>query len=118
MGNTLVVHSSKMGDRRTLGLEAAILTLLPMILAFPMLRIARFGPTGPANVWPVLLYAPLAMWMQTRAIGILLNMYRNRRDPVLFVVLPLGIVSLCTCALSGFVFVMALPVVLSAIPLG
>jgi hypothetical protein len=106
-----------MDDRKKLGLKAAGLTLVPMLLVFPMLAAARFGPTGPANLWPVLLYAPLAMWMQIRAIGTLLNMYRNGRDPVLLAILPLGLVSLCTYALSGVLLDLALPAFLSAIPL-
>ncbi len=107
-----------MDDRKELGLKAAGLTLLPMFLVFPMLTAARFGPTGPASLWPVLLFAPLAMWMQTRAIGMLLNMYRNGRDPVLLAILPLGLVSLCTYALSAVLLVLALPSFLSALPLG
>ena len=107
-----------MEDRRKLGLQAAGLTLLPMMLIFPMLTIAHFGPTGPTNLWPVLLYAPLAMWMEMRAAGTLLRMYRSRRDPALLAILPLGLVAVCTYALSGFVFVLALPAFLSTLPLG
>jgi hypothetical protein len=106
-----------MEDRKKLGLQAAVLTLLPMALIFPMLAAAHFGPTGPASVWPVLLYAPLAMWMQIRAVGLMFNMYRNGRDPVLIAILPLGFVSLCTYALSGFLIVLALPAFWSSIPL-
>ena len=96
---------------------AAGLTLLPMLMVFPMLAAAHFGPSGPARVGPVLLYAPLAMWMQIRAIGMMFDMYRNGRDPILIAILPLGLVSLCTYALSGFLIVLALPAFLSAIPL-
>lgn len=78
-----------MEDRKKLGLQAAGLTLLPMVFVFPMLAVARFGPTGPASLWPVLLFAPLAMWMQMRALRVLLDMYRNGRDPVLIAILPL-----------------------------
>jgi hypothetical protein len=106
-----------MDDRKKLGLQAALLTLLPMVLVFPVLTAARFGPTGPARLWPVLLFAPLAMWMQMRAIGMLLNMYRSGRDPVLLAILPLGFVSLCTYALSAVLLVLALPAFLSTIPL-
>jgi hypothetical protein len=111
------MYAAFMEDRKRLGLEAAGLTLLPMVFVFPMLALARFGPTGPASLWPVLLFAPLAMWMQMRALRVLLDMYRNGRDPVLIAILPLGIVSLCTYALSGFVLVLALPACLSWIPL-
>jgi hypothetical protein len=106
-----------MDDRKKLGWMAAGLTLLPIALIFPMLAAAHFGPAGPTRVWPVLLYAPLAMWMQIRAIGMMFDMYRNGRDPVLIAILPLGFVSLCTYALSGFLIVLALPAFLSTIPL-
>ncbi len=106
-----------MDDRKRLGLLAAGLTLLPVAFLFPMLAAAHFGPTGPATIWPVLLYAPIAMWMQTRAMGLLLNMYRSRRDPVLLAILPLGFASVCTYLLSGVVFLLSLPALLSAIPL-
>jgi hypothetical protein len=106
-----------MEDRKKLGLMAAGLTLLPMLMVFPMLAAAQFGPSGPARVWPVLLYAPLAMWMQIRAIGMMFDMYRNGRDPILIAILPLGLVSICTYALSGFLIVLALPAFLSTIPL-
>jgi hypothetical protein len=46
------------------------------------------------------------MWMQTRAVTLLLDMYR---DLVLLAMLPLGMVSLCTYVLSGVLFVLALP---------
>jgi hypothetical protein len=106
-----------MQDRKKLWLKAAALTLPPMIFLFPMLSAARFGPTGPASVWPVLLFAPLAMWMQIHAIGILFEMYRNRRDPALLAIVPLGFASLCTYVLSGAFLVLALPALLSTIPL-
>jgi hypothetical protein len=104
-------------DRKKLWMKAAALTLPPMAFIFPMLAAARFGPTGPASVWPVLLFAPLAMWMQIRAIGMLFNMYRSRRDPALLAILPLGFASLCTYALSGVFLVLSLPALLSTIPL-
>ena len=106
-----------MDDRRKLGLKAATLTLLPAALLLPMLAAAHFGPTGPASVWPVLFYAPLAMWMQIRSIGLLLAMYRRRRDPVLFAILPLGLASVGTYFLSGVVLLLSLPALLSTIPL-
>jgi hypothetical protein len=106
-----------MDDRRKLGLKAATLTLLPAALLLPMLAAAHFGPTGPASVWPVLFYAPLAMWMQTRSIGLLLAMYRSRRDPALLAILPLGVASVGTYFLSGVVLLLSLPALLSTIPL-
>jgi hypothetical protein len=106
-----------MDDRKKLGLKAAVLTLLPVAMLFPTLAAARFGPTGPASIWPVLLYAPLAMWMQTRAMAALLDMYRSGRDPVLLAILPLGLASVSTYLLTGIVFVLSLPAVFRAIPL-
>jgi hypothetical protein len=106
-----------MEDRKKLWLKAAVLTLLPVASIFPVLAAAHFGPAGPATVWPVAVYAPVAMWMQTRAMALLLGMYRNRRDPVLLAILPLGLVSLYSYALAGVIFVLALPSFLATIPL-
>src|ERR1700683_4738386 len=106
-----------MDDRRKLGLKAAILTARPVAIHLTALAAAHFGPTGPARIWPVLLYAPLAMWMQTRALGLLLNMYRSGRDPVLLAILPLGLASVGAYFLTGLVFLLSLPALLSAIPL-
>ena len=96
---------------------AAGLTLLPAALLFPMLAAAHFGPTGPSNLWPVLVYAPVAMWMQTRSMGLLLSMYRGHRDPALLAILPLGAASVGTYALCGLLLVLSLPALMSAIPL-
>jgi hypothetical protein len=106
-----------MDDRKKLGLKAAALTLLPVAMLFPMLAAAHFGPTGPSSIWPILLYAPLAMWIETRAMAILLNMYRGSRDPILLAILPLGVASVGTYVLTGTVFVLSLPALLSSIPL-
>jgi hypothetical protein len=106
-----------MNDRQKLGLKAAGLTLLPAALLFPMLAAARFGPTGPASVWPILVYAPLAMWMQIRSMGLLLSMYRSHRDPALLAILPLGAASVGTYFLSAICFLLSVPAVLSLIPL-
>ena len=106
-----------MDDRRKLGIRAAALTLLPAALLYPMLAAAHFGPGGPRSLWPVLLYTPVAMWAQTRSIALLLSMIRNRRDPALIAILPLGLASLGTYALSCFVLLMSLPALLSTIPL-
>ena len=103
--------------RAKTALRAAGLTLLPAALLLPVLTAARFGPTGPASLWPVLLYAPLAMWMQTRSIALLLSLYRSRRDPVLLAILPLGLASIGTYVLCALVLVMSLPAALSSIPL-
>jgi hypothetical protein len=106
-----------MDDRTKSGLQAAALTLLPVAMLFPVVAAAHFGPTGPLRAWPVLFYAPLAMWMQTRALGVLLGMYRSRRDPVLLAILPLGLASVGGYLLTGMVFLLSLPALLSAIPL-
>ena len=106
-----------MTDRTQTALSASGLTLLPAALLFPVLTAARFGPTGPASLWPVLLYAPLAMWMQTRSISLLLSLYRSRRDPVLLAILPLGLASIGTYLLCGLVLLMSVPTLLSTIPL-
>jgi hypothetical protein len=106
-----------MDDRKRLGLLATGFTLLPAALLFPMLAAAHFGPTGPVNLWPVLLYAPLAMWMQSRALGLLLNMYRSHRDPVLLAILPLGVASITNYLLCGVILLLSLPALLSTIPL-
>jgi len=98
-----------MGDRKRPLLLATILTLVPMILVFPVLRLARFGPTGPQSVWPIVLYAPLAMWMQTRAIRNLLLSYRDTRDPFLFAILPLALLTLFGYALHGALLILGLP---------
>jgi hypothetical protein len=98
-----------MPDRTRPLLLATILTFLPMILVFPVLALARFGPTGPQSVWPIVLYAPFAMWMQTRAIKLLLQSYRNTRDPILFAILPLGLFTLFGYALHGALLILGLP---------
>jgi hypothetical protein len=98
-----------MEDRKKPLLMAAILTLTPMILVFPVLALARFGPTGPQSVWPIVLYAPVAMWMETRAIKLLLQSYRNSRDPILIAILPLGMITLFGYVLHGALFILGLP---------
>lgn len=90
-------------------LLAAGLTLLPVALIFPVLAVMPFGPTGPQIVWPIIVLAPIAMWIETRAIRLLLNMFRDRRDPALFAILPLGLISVAAYALHGFVFILGLP---------
>jgi hypothetical protein len=99
-------------DRKKLLLKATGLTLLPIAFVFPILTLAHFGPCGPACVWPVVFYAPLAMWMQIRAIKLLLNLYHPGRDLVLFAILPLGLISLFNYALEGILFILVLPAVL------
>jgi hypothetical protein len=98
-----------MGKRGEPLLQAALFTLLPVALIFPVLSLCQFSQTGPATVWPIILYTPIAMWAETRAIQLLLNMLRDRRDPVLIAILPLGLISLLAYALHGFVFILGLP---------
>ncbi len=89
------------------------LTLLPVASIFPVVASARFGPRGPAFIWPVVFFVPLAMWMQTHALSLLLKLYRHRRDPGLLAILPLGVVSVFTYTLSGTIFILSLPSIIS-----
>ena len=90
-------------------LRAAGLTLLPVALIFPVLALARFGPTGPATVWPVAIYAPIAMWIETRALRILLNTWSDSRERLLVAILPLGIIAVFVYVVHGAVFILGLP---------
>ena len=101
-----------MQERKKALLKAAGLTLLQILFLFPVVAMAHFGPCGPARVWPVALYAPVAMWMQTRSINLLLDMYCRGPDPVLLAILPLGLVSLFNYALEGALFILVLPALL------
>ena len=105
-----------MAERNKQWLKAAGLTLPPVIVIFPVLAVARFGPAGPVSVWPALLYAPVAMWMQTRALGLLLHLFRHGGDPATLAILPLRVVSLCTYLLSAAILVLSLPSMLSKLP--
>ena len=49
------------------------------------------------------------MWMQTRAIKLLLQSYRTARDPILFAILPLGLLTLFGYALHGALLILGLP---------
>jgi hypothetical protein len=90
-------------------LRAAGLTLLPVALIFPVLALARFGPTGPATVWPVAIYAPIAMWIETRALRILLNTWSDGRERLLVAILPLALVSVFVYVVHAAVFILGLP---------
>lgn len=98
-----------MEDRKNSMILAAALALAPMVLVFPVLAAARFGPTGPQRVWPVVLYAPLAMWMQVRAIKLLLQSYRDSRDPFLLAIVPLVLVTIFGYVLHGALFILNFP---------
>lgn len=80
-----------------------------MVLVFPALALARFGPTGPQRVWTIVFYAPLAMWMEMRAIRLLLQSYRDGRDPILIAILPLVLLTVFGYALHGVLFILSVP---------
>lgn len=101
-----------MQDRTKPLLIAAGLSLLPALFLFPVVAMARFGPSGPANVWPVALYVPIAMWMQILSIKLLLGMYRRGSDPILLAILPLGLVSIFNYALEGALLILLMPALL------
>jgi hypothetical protein len=98
-----------MDKRKTAWLRAAGLTLLPIALVFPVITAAHFEPAGPGRIWPVIAFAPIAMWLETRAIVALLGMYRNCRDPFLIAIVPLGLVSVLTYTFSGILLLLSLP---------
>jgi hypothetical protein len=102
-----------MPQRKKAWLKVVGLTLLPIASIFPVVAAARFGPKGPSSVWPILFFVPVAMWMQTRALSLLLKLYRHRRDPGLLAILPLGVVSVFTYTLSGTIFILSLPSIIS-----
>ena len=93
-------------------MRAAGLTLLPIALVFPVISAAHFEPAGPARVWPLIAFAPIAMWVETRAIAELLGMYRSRRDPLLIAIVPLGLLSVLAYTFSGFLLLLALPAII------
>jgi len=102
----------KMEDRKKPLFVAAALGLAPMILVYPALAIARFGPTGPQRAWTIVFYAPLAMWMEIQAIRLLLLSYRNRRDPFLIAILPLALLTVFGYALHAALFILNFPALL------
>ena len=101
-----------MNSRKTAWLRAAGMTLLPIALIFPVISAAHFQPAGPARIWPVVAFAPIAMWVETRAIVALLGMYRDRRDPFLIAIVPLGLVSVLAYTCSGILFLLSLPAII------
>lgn len=98
-----------MSERRKSIWLAAGLTFLPILLAPPVLAFARFSPTGPAAVWPLVLYAPLAMWLETRAVRLLLAAFRELRDPAMLAILPLSLVAVFAYSIHGVVLILGLP---------
>jgi hypothetical protein len=57
-----------MDNRKAAWLRAVMLTLLPVAMIFPVITAAHFEPAGPARVWPVMAFAPLAIRVETQAI--------------------------------------------------
>jgi hypothetical protein len=101
-----------MHDRKRAWLRAAGLTLLPIALILPVIKATHFEPAGPARVWPVMAFAPIAMWIEIRAIEALLAMYRHRRDPFLIAIVPLGLISVMAYSLCGILLVLAAPAII------
>ena len=101
-----------MDARKSAWLRAAAFTLLPIALTLPVISAAHFEPAGPARVWPVVAFAPLAMWLETRAIAELLGIYRHRRDPFLVAIVPLGLLSVVAYGFSGFLLLLVLPAII------
>lgn len=101
-----------MDNRKPAWLRAAGLTLVPIALIFPVISIAHFEPAGPARIWPIVAFAPIAMWIETRAILELLGMYRSHRDPFLIAIVPLGLVSVLAYTFSGFLLLLSLPAII------
>jgi hypothetical protein len=101
-----------MEDRKKAWLRAAGLTLLPVALVFPVISAAHFELGGPAKVWPLVAFVPIAMWFETRAIVALLGMYRDHRDPFLLAIVPLGLLSLGAYAFTGALLLLALPTII------
>ncbi|HXA56706.1 MAG TPA: hypothetical protein VNU84_04675 [Candidatus Acidoferrum sp.] len=91
---------------------SAAFSLTPLALLMPVIRMVDFRGSGLANVLPVLLYTPVAMWMESRSITLLLVTSRGRRDPFLLAALPVGIAALATYVCSAFLFAVALPMLL------
>jgi len=104
-----------MNDRKRAWVRAAGLTLLPLLMIFPVIKAVHFEPAGPGRVWPVLVFAPIAMWIETRAIATVLSMYRDHRDPFLIAIVPLGLMSVGAYALSGLLLLAALPAIIHRI---
>ncbi len=100
-----------MHDRKRTWLRAAGLTLIPIALIVPVINATHFEPAGPASVWPVLAFAPIAMWIEIRAIETLLALYRHRRDPFLIAIVPLGLVSVAAYSFCGILLLLAAPAI-------
>ncbi|HUA01071.1 MAG TPA: hypothetical protein VMB02_12130 [Candidatus Aquilonibacter sp.] len=100
-----------MDNRKRSWFRAFILTLAPVTFALPIASTAAVI-LGGSRVWLVVFLAPITMWIEAQAIAEVLGMYRRRCDPFLIAMVPLGLASLGTYALSGILFVLAVPSVI------
>ena len=89
--------------------KGAALTLLPILLAFPVCSWSHFEAGLLTHSWMIALYAPLAMWLETEAMNSLLHAYRPSFDRVTLAALSLGVLSLFGFGLGGLLFLFALP---------
>ena len=89
--------------------RVAGLTFAPLLAILPLVRLAGSGVASFATIWPTLLSAPLAMWMESQSIAVLLVSCRGRRDPLLIVALPLGVAALATYTIFAALFAFAIP---------
>jgi len=93
-------------------MQAAVLTLAPLLATLPAAKLAGSSVVGFASICPILLSAPLSMWMASRSITLLLATCRGRRDPFLVVAVPLGVAALGAYVISAALFAFALPALL------
>jgi hypothetical protein len=81
----------------------------PIIAMLPVLRSAGFGLQGFTTIWPILLFMPLAMWMESRSLTLLLSTCRGRRDLFAIAAIPVGAAALVSYVFSAAVFAFTLP---------
>jgi hypothetical protein len=93
-------------------MQAAGLAILPLLLLFEAIQLAGFGSAGFDSIWPILAFAPMVMWMESRSITLILATTRGRRDPFVVVAVPLGLTALAGYILSAILFAIALPTLL------
>ncbi len=98
-----------MSEQSKAWVRVAVLTFAPLLAILPLARLAGSGVTSFATVWPILLYAPLAMWMESQSITVLLATCRGRRDPLLMLAVPLGVAALGTYTIFAALFACTLP---------
>jgi len=93
-------------------MQAAALAAAPIVAMAPVVRMAGFGSAGFSTIWPILCYMPLAMWMESRSLTMVLATCRSRRDPFLIAALPLGVTAVTVYVFCAAVFAFALPALL------